>query len=163
MKAIVFMAMFCAIRAVASPSSPISNSTDTIINLPLADTWRLFTTSSGWKDMGYGNASATTQLGGKLHAEHLIDQSEIVDATITSIDPEHMLSLQSDDQHWSILYFTAMGNDMCQIKWVELSSSADDAVINSASRAHRKLFDQLVRRYAPECHVCKEEREASHK
>jgi hypothetical protein len=55
-----------------------------------------------------------------------------------------------------------MGRDMTQIRWLDFCH--DDRVNLTVNRAyHRQLFDTLIRRYAPECHVCKEEREANQK
>ncbi len=145
----------------ASQASPTSVNTDTIINLPLADTWQLFTTDNGLKSMGYQQVDIELKLGGNFHVANNVVGDEVINATILSYEPEHMLSLRYDNDHWSVFYLTAMGRDMTAIKWVELSS-ADNIAINAASQFHRKLFDQLIRKYAPECHVCKEEREAAH-
>lgn len=153
---------------IASPAwcdSPTSVNTDVIINLPISKTWKLFFTVEGLQDVGYTNVVMPLKLNEKLHAERKLQgQSEILDGVISSFDPEHMLSWQwSNTRCWSVLYFNAMGNEMTQIRWLDLCSADNSVDLQTRAQYHRQLFDQLVRRYAPECHVCKEEREAGYR
>lgn len=150
----------------AMAESPSSLSTDAIINLPIATIWKLFSSTDGLKDIGYGNVALSLQLNGKYHAERTLQQNqqpEILDGTVSSFDPEHMLSWRwsNNESCWSVLYFNAMGNEMTQIRWLDLCGDAHSADLHMLAAYHRNLFDQLIRRFAPECHVCKEEREAS--
>lgn len=143
--------------------SPSSVSTDVIINLPIEKTWVLFSSAEGLRDIGYTKASLTLKPNGNFHAERkLNDSSETIDGVISSFDPQHMLSWQwNQSPCWSVLYFNAMGNDMTQLRWIDLCGENKSADLQSRAQQHRQLFDQLVRRNAPECHVCKEEREAA--
>jgi len=52
---------------------------------------------------------------------------------------------------------------MTQIKWVDMCYDAESIDLTKLALVHRDLFDQLIRRFAPECHVCKDEREAAEK
>jgi len=139
-----------------------STSADAIINLPLANTWKLFSTPEGLKQMGYEDVSIALQLNGSIHAERIAKQQrEVLDGAISSFDPEHMLSWQwRNSTCWSVLYFNAMGNEMTQIRWLDFCANDKSTELQPLAQYHRELFDQLVRQYAPECHVCKEEREA---
>jgi len=141
---------------------PVTSSTEAIINLPVTDTWKLFSTAEGLQDMGYANTSMSLQLDGEFHAEKTVNaQSEVLDGVIASYDPGHMLSWRwNKSSCWSVLYFNAMGTDMTQIRWLDLCS-VSSADLKTHAQYHRNLFDQLIRHYAPECHVCKEEREAA--
>lgn len=154
-----------AIGTTAQAVSPISANTDAIINLPLANTWKLFTTVDGLTDAGYQQASINLALGDHIHAESKTATSvEVIDGNLTSFDPEHMLSWRwTNNSCWSVLYFNAMGNDMTQIRWVDFCADKVPTDLSTQSKLHRDLFDKLIRRYAPECHVCKEEREAAGK
>ena len=146
-----------------------SVSTDAIINLPLTDTWQLFTTAAGFATMGYQHVQIDMRIDGHVHAEQPVTSTSnaAIDGDIVSYEPEHMISLQHGrdgvGRHWSVLYFTAMGKDMCQVRWVELSAAQDIATLNHEAQAHRELFDRLIRHYAPECELCKREREAAGK
>lgn len=137
-----------------------SLSTDAIINLPLKDAWNLFATTSGWTSMGYGNASVELKFGGRVHAEQ--NNRPALDAAISSFEPERMLALtHADGEGWSVLYFQAMGQEMTGLRWVELTPAAQAQNLQPLAQAHRALFDRLIRRYAPECELCKKEREAA--
>jgi len=144
-------------------AAPAKVNTDAIINLSIAETWKMFSTAEGLQGMGYTNAAMSLQINGKLNIERAVNaQSEMIDGVITSYDPEHMLSWQWNSAScWSVLYFNAMGNDMTQIQWTDFCAESKSADLMLMQQHHRNLFDQLVRRYAPECHVCKEEREAA--
>lgn len=166
MKALLltFLLLGSAKAIAAEPATSVS--TDAIINLPIEGTWNLFTTEKGLRDMGYQQVLMSLKLDAHVHAERSINQqTENIDATLSSFDSQHMLSWRWTGDHacWSVLYFNAMGDEMTQIKWVDMCMEAEAVDLNKQSLLHRNLFDQLIRRYAPECHVCKEEREARDK
>ena len=166
MKAIGLILMLVTLSAYGQTVSPARVSTDAIINLPIAETWNLFTTTEGLQRMGYARTESALALGKHIHAEKTVcHDMEIIDATISSFDPPHMISWQWTSNHacWSVLYFSAMGNEMTQIKWVDMCYDAESIDLTKLALVHRDLFDQLIRRFAPECHVCKDEREAAEK
>ena len=162
----VLMFILLPCLAMAATESSVSRGTDAIINLPIDGTWKLFTTENGLLDIGYENVSMHLTLDGHVHAERKTGENmEIIDGTITSFDPQHMLSWRWSNNNtcWSVLYFNAMGKEMTQVRWLDMCSTDQTAMLEQASGFHRDLFNQLIRRYAPECHVCKEEREAAEK
>lgn len=138
--------------------------TEAIVNLPVADAWQLFIGEAGLKSLGYTSAKTELQLGGQWQAGGGAVALNSINAQIISFDPERMLSFkpagdQSNNQ-WAVLYFTAMGKDMTQLRWLEFFPESDSAAVKSHQLQVRKLFDQLIRRYAPECEVCKLEKES---
>jgi hypothetical protein len=139
-------------------AEPAAVSTDAIVNLPLDAAWNLFTTDAGLKSMGYAPAKIELQLGGRISAQNA--HNERIDAEIVSFEPERMLSLKRADG-WSVLYFQAMGQEMTALRWVELGAPTQAQSLQPLAQAHRALFDQLIRRYAPECELCRKEREAA--
>ncbi|HVY24796.1 MAG TPA: hypothetical protein VG962_15730 [Steroidobacteraceae bacterium] len=164
--ALVLAFIWLSSLVATAAESPVARNTDTIINLPVADTWKLFTTENGLLDIGYENVSMQLKLDEHIHAERKAGESaETIDATLTSFDPQHMISWRwsNDSACWSVLYFNAMGKEMTQIRWVDMCDSDQGTTLERASNVHRDLFNKLIRRYAPECHVCKEEREAAEK
>ena len=165
MRNILFALLLIACSTYGENAPPVSASTDAIINLPLTETWNLFSTQRGLNDIGYQQVTISLVLNGHLHAElNSATGTETIDGALLSFDPQHMMSWQWTDKHcWSVLYFNQMGAEMTQIRWVDFCADEQTAMLTQASTTHRKLFDQLIRRYAPECHVCKEEREAAEK
>lgn len=134
--------------------------TDAIINLPSDAAWQLFTSEAGLKSLGYAQAQVSVQLGGVLRATGGEAVLGGLDAQIISLDPQHMLSFTAagSGNQWSVLYFTAMGREMTQLRWLEFFPDGERAAVMAHQQRIRSLFDQLIRRYAPECEVCKSER-----
>lgn len=143
----------------ARADAPQSASTDTIVNLPLADVWELFTSEPGLKSLGYAQAAVDLRLGGRLHAAES-GKLPALDAEISSFEPGRMLALKHSDTSWAVLYFQALGSDMTGLRWVEFAPASRAQDLPALTQAHRELFDQLVRRYAPLCELCKKEQAA---
>ena len=136
-----------------------SLSTEAIINLPNADAWALFTTESGLKSLGYTQARVDLQLGGVLQASGSSTLSDL-NTVVISFDSERMLSFKpaATNGEWTVLYVTAMGKDMTQLRWLEYFAESQHGAVEQHQAQVRLLFDQLIRRYAPECEVCRLEK-----
>jgi hypothetical protein len=139
--------------------------TEAIINLPLVDAWQLFTGETGLKSLGYAQASVDMRLGGVIQASGGDAVLGNFREQIISFEPQHMLSFKASGapvaDQWTVLYFVAMGEQMTQLRWLEFFPGPQSSVVTAHQQRVRKLFDQLIRRYAPECEVCKLERERS--
>lgn len=139
---------------------PQSSSADTIINLPVAEAWNLFTTVAGLNSLGYAQAAVDLRLNGKLQTDPT-GKLPALNAEISSFEPGRMLTLKHDDASWAVLYFQALGQDMTGLRWVEFAPPATDSQkLAALTQTHRELFNQLARRYAPECELCKKEKAA---
>jgi hypothetical protein len=147
------------ISVMASVQAANSLATEAIINLPSADAWALFTSEAGLKSLGYNEAKIELHLGGALQTSGTAALPSL-NSEITSLDTEHMLSFKpaTTSSEWTVLYFTAMGKDMTQLRWLEYFASPQRATAEQHQAQVRGLFDQLIRRYAPECEVCKLEK-----
>ncbi len=162
----LLLSLLCMLSASHAQKVQPSLSTEAIINLPVADAWQLFTSDAGLKSLGYASSKVDLRLSGVWQASGGSAVLGSIDQQILSIDPQHMLSFNSANSvgnaattQWGVLYFTAMGNEMTQLRWLEFFPEAQRAAVASHQQQVRKLFDQLIRRYAPECEVCKLERE----
>jgi uncharacterized protein YndB with AHSA1/START domain len=155
--------LMLAIGAHGAQAAESSISTEAIINVPVADAWLLFTSEDGLKSMGYTQVQIAPQLGGPLQIDGGAVPLTAVSGEIISLDPEHMLSFKpaggASNEQWTVLYFTAMGTQMTQLRWLDFFPEAQRETITARQQQLRQLFDQLIRRFAPECEVCKEERE----
>ena len=158
---IVILATLCLQTSVRADNTSLS--TEAIINLPIVDAWQLFTTESGLNSLGYTQASVNMRLGGVMQARGGDALLGNVHGEIISFDPQHMLSFKGSGapaaDQWTVLYFVAMGEQMTQLRWLEFFPEPQKVVVTAHQQQVRKLFDQLIRRYAPECEVCKMERE----
>lgn len=151
-----WMASLCLLcAATLQAAAPQSSSSDTIVNLPIAAAWDLFTTPAGLKSLGYAEADIDLRLNGKLQTAG--GRLPPLAAEIVSFDPQRMLSLRHDAASWAVLYFQPLGSDMTGLRWVEFAAAERAQNLAALNQAHRELFDDLVRRYAPQCALCKNE------
>jgi|GEM_PF-2057264 len=152
---------YLLLSTISWPTHAASLSTDAIINLPAADAWTLFTSDGGLRTLGYTQTHVEPRLGGELQASGAATLPNL-NSEVISLDAEHMLSFKpvGDTSHtqWTVLYLTAMGNAMTQLRWLEFFPDEQRAAKLQQQQQVRALFDQLIRRYAPECEVCKAEK-----
>ncbi|MES1196350.1 MAG: hypothetical protein ABUL58_05345, partial [Steroidobacter sp.] len=84
MKNVLCILILLIFSAAAHAITPLSSSTDAIINVPLTSTWRLFASIDGLADIGYQQASIQLVLGSHLHAErNTAAFKEVIDGAIT--------------------------------------------------------------------------------
>lgn len=155
--------LLCILGAQSVHAAQNSLSTEAIINVPVADAWLLFTSEDGLKSLGYTQATVSEQLGGTLQFSGGAVPLAGVSGEIISLDPQHMLSFKptggTSNEQWTVVYFTAMGTQMTQLRWLEFFPEPQRAAVSTRQQQVRTLFDQLIRRFAPECEVCKLEKQ----
>ena len=136
--------------------------TEALINAPLAEVWKLFTTPEGYRLLGVNQARIDLRVGGSIQTETRVDE-------ILAYDPERMLALQarpapaSSPQRnaaagpWTVIYFTPSGADMTHVRIVGLGFG-DDAASQTQRQAaagqHRQWLDQAAKHYWPKCKLC---------
>lgn len=150
------------------------------VNAPLAEVWRIFTTSEGFLKTGAVQAQVDLRLGGAIRAHYdpkgqLGDPHTLV-AQILAYEPERMLAMRitqapADFPHparvgelWTVLYFTASGEDMTHVRIVGLGY-ADDAESRTLrsffERRDRATLDRIAKHYWPQCARCAAESAAA--
>ena len=154
--------------------------TETFINAPVAEVWRLFTTSEGFVRTGAARAEVDLKIGGEIRAHYdpkgqLGDPETIVNE-ILAYEPERMLALRVKQPPaslperetvralWTVLYFTSSGKDMTHIRIVGLGYSDDPAsleVRRHFEAGNKWTLDHIAKQYWPQCARCKAESEAS--
>jgi uncharacterized protein YndB with AHSA1/START domain len=150
--------------------------TEGFINAPVAEVWRLFTTSEGYKATGVAHAEVDLRIGGTIRSNYdktgaLGDPNTIVNE-ILAYDPERMLTIRIKEAPanfpyrnamktaWTVIYFSPSGQDMTHVRIVGLGYTDD-----TESQAMRKFFehgnrvtlDHLAKPYWPQCALCKKE------
>ncbi|HEX7113946.1 MAG TPA: SRPBCC domain-containing protein [Steroidobacter sp.] len=152
--------------------------TEVFINAPVGEVWRTFTTAEGYRATGAAEAEVDLRLGGHIRAhygpEGRLGDEETVVREILAYEPERMLALRlvqapagfpyrdAIGDVWTVIYFTAAGENMTQVRVVGLGF-ADGPQSQALRRAFeedtRALLDRIAKRYWPKCARC--EREAS--
>jgi uncharacterized protein YndB with AHSA1/START domain len=148
--------------------------TEGFINAPLAEVWQLFTTADGLRRAGVAHAEVDLKIGGMIRT-HSDPKGQLGDDETTvyrvlAFDPQRMLTLRIEhapvslpgreaaSDVWTVVYFSAAGEGMTQVRIVELGHTDEPA--SRALRQHleatnRTLLAQLAKPYWPKCALCK--------
>lgn len=161
-----------------APQAPEPQVTEASITAPVADVWRLFTTSEGYKVLGPHKAEVDLRIGGTICAHYdpkgNLGDPETVINEILAYDPERMLAIrnlkppasflypQERKGTWTVIYFTPLSDSTTQIRIVDFGYRDDER-----SQAMRRLFaegnrwtlDNIIKRYQPPCASGKKEKE----
>jgi uncharacterized protein YndB with AHSA1/START domain len=147
--------------------------TEGFVNAPVAEVWRLFTTSEGYLATGAAQADVRLAIGGEIRS-HYNPQGKLGDAEtivneILAYEPERMLTIRikqapASFPHrdavagtWTVMYFTPAGENMTQVRIVGLGY--DDSPASQAARkffeeGNRWTLDHIAKPYWPKCKLC---------
>ena len=145
-----------------------------IINAPVDEVWRLFTTSEGLTSWMVAKGDIDLRVGGLMRTRYAAD-GELGDAKtiynrIISFDPQRMLSLQVHEPPadfpfkdqikamWTVIYFQPLEPGMTNLRVVGMGFGPDEQ-----SQKMRKVFaadnqwtvEQLQKKFWPTCALCK--------
>jgi uncharacterized protein YndB with AHSA1/START domain len=150
--------------------------TEGFVNAPVAEVWRLFTTSDGYMATGVAHADVRLAIGGEIRSHYdpkgKLGDAETIVNEILAYEPERMLSIRIKQApasfqhrdavagHWTVLYFTPAGENMTHVRIVGLGY--DDTPASQAARkffteGNRWTLDHIAKRYWPKCKLCEKE------
>jgi uncharacterized protein YndB with AHSA1/START domain len=149
--------------------------TEGFVNAPVADVWRLFTTSEGYLATGAAQAEVRLAIGGEIRSHYdpkgKLGDAETIVNEILAYEPERMLALRikqapASFPHrdaiagtWTVIYFNPAG-DMTQVRIVGLGyddSPASQAMRKFFAEGNRWTLDHIARPYWPNCKLCEKE------
>lgn len=149
--------------------------TEGFVNAPVAEVWRLFTTSAGYLATGAAQAEVRLAVGGEIRSHYdpkgtLGDAQTIVNE-ILAYEPERMLAIRikqapASFPHrdavagtWTVIYFNPAG-DMTQVRIVGLGyddSPGSQAMRKFFAEGNRATLDRIAKPYWPKCARCERE------
>jgi uncharacterized protein YndB with AHSA1/START domain len=150
--------------------------TEGFVNAPVAEVWRLFTTSEGYKATGVAQAEVDLRIGGEIRSHYdpkgVLGDPETIVNEILAYEPERMLAIRVNKAPasfahraaltgtWSVLYFNPAGDNMTQVRIVGLGYG--DTPESQAARkffddGNRWTLDHIAKRYWPKCARCEAE------
>jgi uncharacterized protein YndB with AHSA1/START domain len=150
--------------------------TEGFVNAPVAEVWRLFTTSEGYLATGAAQADVRLAIGGEIRS-HYNPQGKLGDAEtivneILAYEPERMLTIRikqapASFPHrdavagtWTVMYFTPAGENMTHVRIVGLGyddSPASQATRKFFAEGNRWTLDHIAKPYWPKCKLCEKE------
>lgn len=150
-----------------------SHVTESFINAPIAEVWRIFTTSDGFKVTGAAQADVDLRIGGVIRsrgdAKGSLGDTETLVSEILAYEPQRMLALRTQQAPasfphknavpgtWTVIHFTPSGEDMTHVRIVDLgyNETADSRALRSFfAERHRAILDHVAKRYWPKCKLC---------
>ena len=151
--------------------------TEAIINAPVAEVWKLFTTGPGLETWRAAHADIELKVGGLLRT-HPDPNGALGDARtsieeILSFEPQRMLSLKvqrpaSDFAYpralqgvWSVTYFQPLEPGMTNVRIVSLGYSDDpesQQLRAYVGKSNAQDLERLQRRFRPLCARCEKEK-----
>lgn len=153
--------------------------TESFINAPVTEVWRVFTTSDGYLGLGVAQARVDLRIGGEI-ASHYDAKGKLGDAEtivneILAYEPERMLAIRVKQAPqsfphrgatagtWTVMYFTPAGENMTQVRIVGLGFGDDPASQQMRAffeRGNRWTLDHVAKRYWPKCAKCEQEKKS---
>ncbi|HEY7378077.1 MAG TPA: SRPBCC domain-containing protein [Steroidobacteraceae bacterium] len=150
--------------------------TESIINAPVAEVWRLFTTSAGLESWMAPHADIDLKVAGLMRVNYeangTLDDDATVVREILSFEPERMLSFRAHrtakdsgyltEGMWWVIYFQPLEpGGMTNVRIVTLGYP-DAAKWAEAKEFYRKdsadTLEQLQARFRPLCPRCEREK-----
>src|SRR5688572_21900248 len=90
---------FAATPARAADEAQGPQVTEVVIDAPVAEVWKAFTTSEGWKLLGVAQADVDFRVGGKIRthyeADGVLGDEGSIENTILAFEPERMLAFRA--------------------------------------------------------------------
>lgn len=174
--AVLILANVLAITAragTAADSGGESQVTEGYVNAPVAEVWRLFTTADGYRLMGAARAEVDLRIGGLIRshaaASGVLGDADTAVNEILAYDPQHLLVTRprqapasvayrdAIDGTWTVVYFTASGQDMSFVRMVSLGyrdTPQSQALRQAVGDNNRQMLDRIARHYWPKCKLC---------
>jgi uncharacterized protein YndB with AHSA1/START domain len=167
----VLVALLVRVAAASEPQV-----TEGFIGAPVAEVWRLFTTSEGYLATGVAKAEVDLRIGGTIRSHYdpkgsLGDANTIVNE-ILAFEPEHMLAIRVQQAPatlpnrealkgtWTVLYFSPAGENMSHLRIVGLGYTqepASQALRKFFAEGNRATLDRIAKPYWQKCHLCEKE------
>ena len=161
------------VRAQSAAAVPEPQVTEGYINAPIAEVWRIFTTSEGFKATGVDQAEVDLRIGGLIRTHRgptgtLGDAETTVDE-ILAYEPERLLALRirqapasfpyrdAVDGTWTVIHFTPSGQDMTHVRIVGLGyrdTPQSQGMRRFFAEANRWTLDHIAKPYWPKCKLC---------
>lgn len=173
-KARVFTALAGLFAAAAWGGEP--QLTEGFVNAPVAEVWRLFTTSEGFLATGAAQAEVDLRIGGQIRSHYdanaKLGDAETIVNEILAYEPQRMLAIRinrapASFPHrdavagtWTVIYFNPAGENMTQVRIVALGYTEEpqsQAMRKFFAEGNRWTLDHIAKRYRPKCAKCEKD------
>ncbi len=173
---VICLLMVSVVRSDAQATAGDTEVTEGFVNAPVAEVWKIFTTSEGFIATGANQAEIDLRVGGLMRSHYdpkgSLGDPETITNEILAYEPERMLAIrikqppasfpyrEAVEGTWTVLYFTPSGQDMTHVRIVGLGyrdTPQSQAMRKFFADGNRWTLDHVAKRYWPKCKLCKAE------
>ena len=130
----------------------VSFVTEAEVNAPIADVWKVFSTSEGYKALGVSQAEVDLRVGGTIrsrYGEGRLGDEETIENVILAYEPPRMIATriqkppktfpfpQAWKRAWSVVTLTDLGDGRTRVHAASLGFGSDEESV-----AMRRFFDR---------------------
>lgn len=145
--------MFAAVAAVAEENNTTQTVQEAVINAPVSEIWKAFTTNDGYKAFGVAKADIDFRVGGKMRTHYdpqgTIGDPNTIENIILSFEPERMLSMKvvkapenfpfktAINNMWTVIHLDPIDGGHARVRVVGMGFTPEDE-----SQKMRAFFDK---------------------
>ena len=125
---------------------------DITIHAPLAEVWKVWTTSEGYKLLGVAQADVDFRIGGLIRSQYsrtgIIGDEETIENRILAYEPQRMIAMRINrppksfpfkeawKSAWTVITLTELGQGLTQVRVASMGFGADEESVKM-----RKFFE----------------------
>lgn len=164
----VLLCWFVTSAAVSAAEPQVS---EAMVNAPIEEVWRVFTTSEGYRKLGVAEADVDLKIGGHIRTRYeagSLGDSRTIEQEILAFEPHRMIATRvvkapADFPHpavlntWTVIYFASIAGETTHVRLVGLGyedTAASQAMRDYFEQGNRATLDHLVKQYRPNCASC---------
>ena len=148
----VLWMLFAAWGALAAGQAP-TLATEGIIDAPVAEVWKVFSTSEGYKAVGVALAEVDFRIGGTIRSRYsangVLGDDETIENQIMAYEPLRMIAMriqkpprtfpfqQAWKQGWTVVTLTDLGDGRTRLRAASVDFGTDEE-----SQAMRRFFER---------------------
>ncbi|HEY1242664.1 MAG TPA: SRPBCC domain-containing protein [Bryobacteraceae bacterium] len=160
MRRTVFSALMIAAPLLSQPATePAATPIDSppsvqeaILNAPVAEVWKVWSTSAGYKHLGVAQADVDLRIGGLIRSHYsakgALGDEETIENRILAFEPQRMIAFRIErppksfpfkeawKTTWTVVTFTDLGDGRTKVRGATMGYGNDEE-----SATMRKFFD----------------------
>jgi uncharacterized protein YndB with AHSA1/START domain len=141
-----------AVCAVAQAADEVSFINEGVVPAPIAEVWKIFTTTDGYKALGPALAEVDLRVGGTIRSRYRADGSlgdaETIENVILAYEPPTMIAMRIQKtpatfpfkeawkEPWTVITLTPVDGDQTHVRVASLGYGSDEE-----SLAMRRFFE----------------------
>jgi uncharacterized protein YndB with AHSA1/START domain len=149
----ILVLLLCASFALGQTTSEVSFVNEGIVNAPIQEVWKVFSTSEGYKALGPALAEVDLRIGGTIRSRYRDDgplgDAETIENVILAFEPPSMIAMRIQKppasfpfkeawrKTWTVMTLSALDSRRTHVRGASLGYGTDEE-----SLAMRRFFER---------------------